>query len=124
MGAEVKLVGIGEIVLETKLESGRPVLLRGRQGIVSEFSELGFSSLRDTLRFYAEENPRVLVAAEASEPGVSQFFLSNIDAFLDHVQRTPHYWDSVGFGWPAAVGALHQDLEHGHLLTWWFISES
>ena len=124
MGAEVKLVGIGEIVLETKSGFGRPVILHGRQGIVTQFEELGFSSLRDTLRFYAEENPRVLVAAKATEPGVSQYHLFQVDAFLDHVQRTPHYWDSVGFGWADALDGLHLDLEHGHLLTWWFISES
>lgn len=125
MSPSVKLVGIGEILVKTKSRSGRPVILHGIPGIVAQESELGFSGLLNDLRWFAEKFPSVLhPTTEESEPGVSQIYLTDPDAFLEHVLNNPHLWDSRGFGWGAALAMLSQDFELTDHLKWWFIIEN
>ncbi len=123
MSTEVKLIGIGNITLPDVPTPCGDMSATAR-GVVSQLTDLGISGLHADLKSYAEDEPDVLVdLKEETEPGVRQYLLVDPDTFLTHVQENPHYWDSVCYGWPEALAALHQDIEEGHLITWWFIAE-
>jgi hypothetical protein len=112
MSTSIRLIGIKNLRIDASVPT---------PGITFEQGWLGFSNLKHSIRIYADKNPDVLLFTLDIIEGVRQYLVADPDTFLTDVRENPHYWNSVGLGWQAAMDALQKDLEEGHLLIWWLI---
>ncbi len=124
MSTEVKLIGVGNITLPDVPTPCGDMSATAR-GVIAQLGSLGWGMLHRDLNLSAAEAPDVLVAALTGldDARIERFLLIDPDTFLTHVQENPGYWNDTDFNWPPALAALHQDIEEGHLITWWFIAE-
>ena len=106
MSTEVSLYGLasgGMIQLFPRIAAAQP--------------NMGLGGLANTLDYLARHWPGLLEEyTDDPTPGLRQYQVLDVGAFIEHTRENKEEWDSVGLGFSACLERMQQKPD----LAWWF----